>query len=118
MGPIPKMNERDPDHYRRLLADHLADLGRQDARGQDAQRTVTLDQQSVGRLSRMDAMQQQAMAKATQARRNQMKQRIQAALIRLGEGEFGYCLTCGEDIATKRLDLDPTALTCVACAEN
>jgi len=112
------MNDRDPDHYRRLLADQLADLKRQDARGQDAQRTVTLDQQSVGRLSRMDAMQQQAMAKATQARRNQMKLRIAAALTRLDQGEFGYCLTCGEDIATERLNLDPTALICVACAQN
>jgi RNA polymerase-binding transcription factor len=118
MGPMTEMNDRGPDHYRRLLADQLSDLERQDARGQDAQRTVTLDQQSIGRLSRMDAMQQQAMAKATQARRNQMKQRIRAALIRLDEGEFGYCLICGEDIAPKRLDLDPTALTCVACANS
>ena len=69
-------------------------------------------------LSRMDALQQQAMAKATQARRGQQRQRLLAALARLDEGEFGYCTDCGEDIPTKRLNLDPTARTCVNCAQG
>ncbi len=93
-----------------------SDLNGQDDMGKDGQRTVTLDQQSVGRLSRMDALQQQAMAKATQARRDQQKLRIGAALLRLDEGEFGYCLTCGEGIAVKRLEFDPSLATCLSCA--
>lgn len=112
------MNKTRKAKYRQTLLATLDDLAHQDARGQQGQRTVTLDQQSVGRLSRMDALQQQAMARATQARRDQMKTRIAAALIRLDGDEYGYCLTCGEDIAAKRLDLDPAALTCLSCASG
>lgn len=77
---------------------------------------VTLDQQSVGRLSRMDAMQVQAMAVATEERRRQQIARIRAALKRLDDGTFGECVICGEEIAPKRLALDPAVSTCIRCA--
>jgi len=105
-------------HFRDRLCADLAALDREDDLGRDGQKTVTLDQQSVGRLSRMDAIQQQAMAKATHSRRAGMRQRILLALARMDDGEFGYCTDCGEDIAVKRLDLDPTTPTCVSCARG
>lgn len=77
---------------------------------------VELDQQMVGRLSRMDAMQVQAMAQAVEARRKGRLQRIDAALKRLDEGEFGYCLACGDEIPPKRLAVDMTLTHCVDCA--
>lgn len=77
---------------------------------------VELDQQSVGRLSRMDAMQQQAMADAEARRRKSDIARIDAALKRIEEDEFGWCLTCGEEIARKRLEIDPMATQCISCA--
>ncbi|WP_095012297.1 TraR/DksA family transcriptional regulator [Tsuneonella mangrovi] len=77
---------------------------------------VTLQQDSVGRLSRMDAMQQQAMAQAQDRRRKSEAVRIEAALIRLNEGEWGWCVTCGNEIAERRLAHDPSVATCVACA--
>lgn len=77
--------------------------------------TVELDQTSVGRLSRMDALQAQAMNNAIAARRKQQLSRIEAALERLTEDEFGYCIKCGEEIAEKRLELDPTTPTCTGC---
>jgi DnaK suppressor protein len=79
-------------------------------------RPVELDQSSVGRLSRMDAMQMQAMAQATERRREQEIGRIKATLRRTDDGEFGFCLACGEEIAPKRLAIDPTAPTCIRCA--
>ena len=82
----------------------------------EARKPVELDQQSVGRLSRMDAMQVQAMAQAVELRRKGRLQRIQAALKRLEEGEFGYCADCGEDIPMKRLAVDLTLTHCVDCA--
>jgi len=91
-------------------------LDRQDAVAAGSRDTVTLDQQSVGRLSRMDALQGQAMAQATHARRRQMRARIAAALQRLDDGEFGWCEGCGEPIAPRRLELDPTLTRCVGCA--
>ncbi|GAB4232898.1 MAG: TraR/DksA C4-type zinc finger protein [Methyloligellaceae bacterium] len=83
-----------------------------------ARSTVTLDQQSVGRLSRMDAMQQQAMAQATERQRAQEILRIDQALRRLEAGDYGYCEECGENIAEKRLEIDPAALLCVRCAQG
>lgn len=77
---------------------------------------VVLDQQSVGRLSRMDALQGQAMAQAMQSRRNGRTRAITAALERLAGDDFGWCEDCGDYIGTKRLDLDPTILRCVDCA--
>ena len=77
-----------------------------------------LDQDSVGRLSRLDAMQVQEMALA-QARRRQAEGRaIEAALRRIDDGEYGYCLTCGEDIAPARLEHNPAVTTCIACARE
>lgn len=82
----------------------------------EARETVTLDQQSVGRLSRMDAMQQQAMAQATERQRGVEISRIKNALKRLDEDEYGSCVECGEDISEKRLEIDPAATHCIKCA--
>ena len=73
--------------------------------------TVELDQTKLGRLSRMDALQEQEMALAQERRRKAELQRIEAALKRIEEGEYGYCLACDEPIAEKRLDNDPAAMT-------
>ncbi|MBO6893174.1 MAG: TraR/DksA C4-type zinc finger protein [Roseibium sp.] len=84
---------------------------------QEARATVTLDQQSVGRLSRMDALQGQAMAQASERQRRADIQRIEAALRRIEDGEFGYCVECGEEIAPKRLEVDSAAAFCINCAQ-
>lgn len=82
----------------------------------DSRESVALDQQSVGRLSRMDAMQAQAMAQANERQRRAELSRIDAALRRIDEDEYGYCLKCGEEIAPERLRVDPAAAFCVDCA--
>lgn len=79
---------------------------------------VDLDQSSVGRLSRMDAMQSQAMALENKRRREVLLVRIEAALERIEEGEFGFCASCDEEIAPRRLELDPSNPFCVTCAEK
>ena len=92
--------------------DRLVQMGEEldvaDADTAEHRAPVALDQTSVGRLSRMDAMQQQAMAAAQSRRRSAMRQRIDAALKRIKEDEFGWCQNCGEAIAPRRLELDPT----------
>ena len=77
---------------------------------------VELDQTRVGRLSRMDALQGQAMAQEVARRRDNEIARIDSALKRIKEDEFGYCLACGELIAGERLLLDPTVAICISCA--
>ena len=77
---------------------------------------VQLDQTSVGRLSRMDAMQRQAMAQETERRRHNDLRRIEAALDRISSGEYGYCISTGEPIPKARLELDPAVATIVRTA--
>ena len=84
--------------------------------GDQAEQTVELDQTRVGRLSRMDAMQAQAMSKETGRRRRVKLLQIDAALKRIEEDDYGYCQECGEDIAPARLGVDPTVLLCITCA--
>ena len=80
--------------------------------------TVELDQSKVGRLSRMDAMQAQAMAKASAGRRRAALRRIEAAMERIANGDFGHCIECEEAINPRRLEFDPTALRCIDCANK
>lgn len=82
----------------------------------DSRKPVELDQTRVGRLSRMDALQNQAMSLEAERRRQRELQRIEASLKRIEEGDYGYCVACGEQIPLRRLELDPTLPTCVACA--
>lgn len=102
---------------KRMLA-RKSELEKTTEQSAELRKPVELDQQSVGRLSRMDALQVQAMAKETERRRRDEIKRIESALDRIAEGEYGWCLTCGEQIAEKRLELDPTAAVCVDCARG
>lgn len=87
------------------------------ASSRESRKPVELDQSRVGRLSRMDALQDQAMALETERRREIELRRIGAALDRVRSGEYGYCLTCGEEIGVKRLELDPATPVCIDCAQ-
>ncbi len=110
------MSDIDVDHFRALLEARRIELRALSDAAKDSRKPVELDQQSVGRLSRQDALQQQAMAKAQDARRVNELRKIEAALSRIDEGEYGYCAECGEAIAPKRLQVDLTATRCAACA--
>ena len=100
-----------------LLArrDQLAEEDRISAEGRAP---VTLQQDAVGRLSRMDALQVQAMALAAEKRRKAERVRIDAALTRIDNGEWGWCAACGEEIAEQRLRHDPSVPRCVGCANS
>ena len=104
------------------IKQQLQDLRRQllhDEETSAAERKpVELDQSSVGRLSRMDALQVQAMQVETERRRMIQVNRIDAALARLEAGDYGYCTACDEEIAPKRLENDPAVPTCIACAQG
>ncbi len=112
------MNACDLARFRTRIQTRLAALETENRLGQDAQSVVQLDQQTVGRLSRMDALQNQAMARAQQLRRDTLRRRLNAALARIETDEFGCCGDCGEDIALKRLELDPAATKCITCASG
>jgi DnaK suppressor protein len=103
---------------RRRLLNLRDELESVTATGDQSAAVVELDQSKVGRLSRMDALQAQAMAKASRQRRESMLRDIEAALKRIDNGEYGLCRDCGEPINPKRLEFDPTVLRCVDCASK
>ena len=104
------------DRYRAALAAEREALREASAQTGEARKPVTLDQTMVGRLSRMDALQGQAMAAAVEARRHGRMRAIDAALARMAEDEFGWCGDCGGFIGFGRLDSDATAMRCISCA--
>lgn len=109
-------DEIDLDKIRVALRARLADLETLASANAENRATVELDQQSVGRLSRIDALQQQSLAQETNRRRIAEAQRIRAALARIDAGEFGWCAKCGEAVGERRLALDPTIALCIDCA--
>lgn len=83
-----------------------------------AAKTVELDQNKVGRLSRMDAMQGQALAQASQHRCAKLSRELGRALNRIELDDFGHCEECDAMIAFNRLMLDPTVHYCIGCAQQ
>jgi len=115
---IPAMDDSpDIEHFRARLLELREQIASLNEVRDESSATVTLDQSRVGRLSRMDAMQQQAMARSSRERAQQELKRIAAALRRCDDGSYGYCLECDEPIARKRLEIDPAAPYCIQCAE-
>lgn len=84
----------------------------------EERKPVELDQSQQGRLTRLDAIQLQEMALEQERRREIEIQRIDAALKRLEDREFGYCVNCGDEIQHARLDNNPAVPTCIDCASK
>ena len=90
------MNSNTWNEIQLIIIDKLNQLALEDEKNKTASETVPLDQQSVGRLSRMDALQQQAMAKAVDLRRQIEKKTLEDALNRIIRNEYGECIDCGD----------------------
>ncbi len=79
---------------------------------------VTLDQQAVGRVSRIDAIQQQQMAMANQQHNKQHLSAVNQALARMADDDYGFCQECDQLITFARLKIKPEALYCISCQGN
>lgn len=112
------MKPAETETYRKRLIELRDEIHHLSEATVEDRKTVELDQTMVGRLSRMDALQNQAMQIETERRRSVELQRIDSALQRIEDGVFGYCVSCGEAIEVKRLEYDPTVPTCVGCAST
>jgi len=104
------------------LADYRAQLERQLTKLEasmivtdEAMKPVELDQTAVGRLSRMDSLQSQSMAKGLRERESARLALIQEALRRLDAGSYGVCMACGAAIVAERLSVFPESRTCAPC---
>lgn len=104
--------------WRQLINQHIVALAGQDSSARESAGTVELDQSRVGRLSRMDALQTQAMQQEVLRRNSRQLLELRKAEKRLDADTFGYCDECGENIARGRLELNPAVTLCIGCAEK
>ena len=109
-----------------LTADQLIDLEeiiieelekiRAESVGSKEEREAIAPDVAIGRLSRLDAMQMQEVAKEADRRREERVSLLEMALEQLDSGTYGQCARCGEDIAFERLKVTPEATACTGCA--
>lgn len=111
------MTQEDLQYFKGLLETLEAQMAQVQASSEDAAKVVDLDQARFGRLSRMGDLQAQAISVALNRRRDIQLQRIKGAYQRMESGNYGVCLACQRPIDRQRLEIDPTAFQCVACAE-
>lgn len=78
---------------------------------------VKLDQTSVGRVSRIDAIQQQGIAVAAQNKAKRQFVNVNKALKAMETGDYGFCLRCGHRISMPRLMVRPEACLCLSCQD-
>jgi DnaK suppressor protein len=90
-------------------------LEQQLQQAESAAEPVQLDQTLLGRVSRMDAMQQQSVALSTRGHASTTLKRVIAALNAHVEGEYGFCRRCDEPIGFGRLQAQPESSLCLQC---
>jgi len=112
------MQQTQLDIFRQALISLRDEIEQLRKANKEATGTVVLDQSTVGRLSRMDALQAQQMAQETARRRQIQLQKIDSALRRMDAREYGYCLVCDEEIAIARLEFDPANTRCINCMND
>ncbi len=114
---MTELSASDIDKLKQQLLDSHADLEEQILLGSSAGEAVALDQSKVGRVSRIDAMQQQQMALSTLNKSRQRLVKIKVALAAIESGDYGYCKRCDENIGFPRLQAQPEAPLCFACQD-
>ena len=99
---------------KQLLLSRKAELEELLSNVEDGAKPVSLDQ-PIGRLSRMDALQQQSMSQANRMDAAIRLEQFKAALNRIGTEDFGCCVECDEEIDYARLQARPEAPFCIDC---
>lgn len=104
--------------FKKLLEQQQKELMSAQEIAQNSTQTVALDQSSVGRVSRGDALQSQSMAIETTRLRQQQLRKISTALSLIAADDYGYCSVCDNEIDPRRLEIDPASTMCVPCASR
>ena len=114
---MPELTRQQLEELHRALLSLRRELQQLLADSTDGARPVSLDE-PIGRLSRMDAMQQQSMVQANRRTAQTRLTRVEAALRRYAHDEYGLCVECEEDIGYARLKAQPEAPFCIDCQSH
>jgi DnaK suppressor protein len=115
IAPYPGPSPLTPEQLQQIRDDLLRTLAKLERNLNKAARPADLDQASVGRLSRIEALQQQGMAQGLQAREQVQLAQVTDALRRIENGGYGRCVECDIDIQPERLLVFPETPTCATC---
>jgi len=115
---VDALNSNQISSLQTALSTLEADLSEQLQISEEAAGIVKLDQTLVGRVSRMDAMQQQNMAVSTRSKVQRKLQKVRLALAAIDSGDYGYCRKCDESIGYPRLNAQPEANLCLSCQDK
>lgn len=83
---------------------------------EEAMRPVELDQTAVGRLSRIDSLQNQGLTRNLQEREQAKLGQVATAFQRMEDGTYGVCVECSGPIPFERLQVFPETPTCTSCS--
>ncbi|MEM1203722.1 MAG: TraR/DksA family transcriptional regulator [Acidobacteriota bacterium] len=114
---MPPLTPEQLDHFRRRLLEAKASA--QELLGQGAaEGKVEASGQTIGRLTRMDALQVQAMAQMSRHQLDIRLRQVEASLAQWDAGRYGICRSCHDPIGIQRLEILPEAPFCMACQEG
>jgi DnaK suppressor protein len=105
----------DQNKYKKYLEEALDEVGKYLESSEDAAAAVAPDK-GLGRLSRMEAMQDQQLVMEMRRRKKRQLVEIKLAISRLEMGNYGNCVFCGKEISPERLEVAPEVQTCMSCS--
>jgi len=109
------MNPNDLERYQKKLEELISDIESYLKKSEDSAAAVEPDK-GLGRLSRMEAMQDQQMVLELRRRKKRQLLEVGNAISRIEQNSYGYCIFCTKLISRERLDAFPEVQTCVNCA--
>ncbi|MAL86840.1 MAG: hypothetical protein CMI23_10870 [Opitutae bacterium] len=109
------MNEKDLSIYKQKLESMLLEIDDYLSKTKDSAAAVEPDK-GLGRLSRMEAMQDQQMVLELRRRKKRQLLEVKNAISRIEQNLFGKCVFCGKKISSERLNVFPEVQSCVNCA--
>jgi len=115
---MSKLTKTEIDRLKITLERLKEELKKQVSQSESSTKIVTLDQTLIGRLSRVDAMQQQNMAISTRQNKAFRLRKIQIALEAIRMENYGYCDKCDDAIGYARLNVQPEANLCINCQDK
>jgi len=115
--PVCEVNEAQVDELRRDLLVLREEIDRLLGLTQDGVRPVDLDE-PIGRLTRMDSLQMQSLARASRQGLEVKRRQVLAALDFIAAGDYGLCRRCEEPIGFRRLKVRPETPFCLSCQET
>ena len=112
---MEELEQEQLQQLKKQLLQIRTELEKQLSNNKEAAGIVELDQSVIGRVTRMDAIQQQSMAVSTRNKARQRLKKVNLAISNFANGDYGYCRQCDEAIALLRLQAQPESSLCLSC---